>query len=59
MRESEMREAEMRLPCGCETWLRGGVFFFAPHDIKCPYYRYVLEEAKRQGKDMMVRLGEE
>ena len=44
----------MRLPCGCETWNEGDAFIFKPHDLNCLYYLYMLEEGKRQGKDLLM-----
>lgn len=50
------REDEMDLPCGCVMWNEGDAFVYLPHSPDCQYYLYVLEEAQRQGKDMMVRM---
>lgn len=42
------------LPCGCQlgTDLIDGTptFLFLPHALDCKYFRYVLEEADREGK---------
>lgn len=56
---SDVRSNKQRLPCGCVMWDEGDAFVFKPHDIKCPYYRYVLEEAERQEKPMMTRMIDE
>jgi hypothetical protein len=41
-----------RLPCGCwmATRVLDQAFIFEPHDLACPYYRYVVDENARQGK---------
>jgi hypothetical protein len=42
------------LPCGCQigTDLINGTptFLFLPHALDCEYFRYVLDEAAREGK---------
>ena len=50
-----MKSNALRLPCGCEIWNEGDAFVFKAHSPDCLYYRYVLEEAERQGKDVLVR----
>lgn len=50
---------EMTLPCGCEMWTEGDVFFFKPHAMGCPYYRYVLDQGREQGKEMKMMVTDE
>jgi hypothetical protein len=49
----------LRLPCGCEigTYEDGGESFFGivPHSLFCKYYRYALEESRRQKKPVIKR----
>lgn len=49
-----MKSNELDLPCGCVMWNEGDAFVFKPHSMTCPYYLYVLEQGKAQGKDMMM-----
>lgn len=43
-----------RLPCGCGmgTDEATSTFLFEPCSLDCKYYRYVIEEADRQGKPL-------
>lgn len=41
-----------KLPCGCQFDNVGDAFVFEPCSLDCEYYLYVIEEGKRQGKDM-------
>lgn len=41
-----------RLPCGCIVDMVGEAFVMDPCDPDCEYYRYALEESKRQGKSV-------
>lgn len=38
------------LPCGCVIGVFGDAFVMIPHDTRCTYYQYALEETAAQGK---------
>lgn len=40
------------LPCGCRMYTVDDTFVFEPHDMKCEFYQYVLDQAKKQDKPM-------
>jgi len=40
---------ELSCPCGCKMWIENGSFYVIPCSPNCKYFRYVLEESRRQG----------
>lgn len=58
-----MPENAETLPCGCKTGTAvvDGVntFFFAPCSLDCEYYKYTIEESKRQGKPVEFKMVDE
>lgn len=50
-----MRMNELRLPCGCETWTWGGVFYIRPCNKNCENYRYAVKRSMERGNRMVMR----
>lgn len=49
-----MAEGMTRLPCGCRMGTLDDAFVFQPHDLRCKYYLYVLDQMKEQRKPVEV-----
>lgn len=46
----------MNLPCGCVMGKHCEAFVMIPCDPSCQYYRYALEESRRQRKPVAFEL---
>jgi hypothetical protein len=44
----------VRLPCGCVIDTVGDAFVMQPCSLDCHYFRYAMDEAKRQGKPVQT-----
>lgn len=42
------------LPCGCVMTVGGDLFSYTPCSLDCYYYKFVVEEAERQGKAIVT-----
>ena len=44
-----MTKDNVFFPCGCEAWIENATFFIKPCSLQCQYYRYAIEQSKKQG----------